>query len=128
MIDTQKFGGYNDAPPNMIELTEKEWVQSGYFSREPVFKEFRQFIIKSLNGRDTYHNFNLHYMDENSGFAITHEFYEGKVRVFKFGCDHKYKELCYKECIDKGITHFGGCYHVNECENCGHVLSYDSGD
>lgn len=125
-VNTEKFGGYNDPPPNLKEMSELEWAQSTYFSRDPIHKEFRQFVITGTNGRDTFHNFNLFYMDEHSGYAITSEYYEGKVRAFKFGCEHKYKELSQSECKEKEIRHFGSCYHVTECEKCGHIMCYDS--
>lgn len=125
-VKTEKFGGYNDPPPNFKEMTELEWAQSSYFSQDPIHKEFRQFVITGTNGRNTYHNFRLYYMDEHSGYAITNEYYEGKVRVFKFGCEHRYKELSQAECRDKKINHYGNFFHVTECENCGHIMCYDS--
>lgn len=138
-FDATKFGGFNDAPPNLREITEKEWVRSGYFSVHSFFhEEFRQFIIKSLpatsektgkilnEGRDVYHSFKLCYMDEHHGYAITHDYWEGKVRVFHFGCNHKYHELSFQECNYRGISHFGNCWHVHECRECGNIYSCDS--
>ena len=137
-FDTTKFGAYNDAPPNLKEISEKEWARSGFFAAYHFFhEEFRQFIIKSLpstssvtgkisEGRDVYHSFKLYYMDEHHGYAITNDYWEGKVRAFQFGCDHKYRELTSQECVDKGVSHFGGCWHVHECSECGNIHSCDS--
>ena len=41
---------------------------------------------------------------------------------------HAYRELSQSEAQEKGILHFGRCYHVAECTSCGVVNAYDSSD
>lgn len=43
-------------------------------------------------------------------------------------CIHEYRELTQQESRDKGITHFGRCYHVYECKKCGNYTATDSSD
>lgn len=43
-------------------------------------------------------------------------------------CVHEYKELSQQECNDKGIRHYGMCWHVYECTKCGTTMAQDSSD
>jgi hypothetical protein len=43
-----------------------------------------------------------------------------------YGCEHNYRELSVAEAREKGHNHFGMCYHVCECQKCGHINAYDS--
>lgn len=122
----EKFGGYNDIPPNLVELSEAEYVRNNYFSYEPVFVEFRQFVFENLSGKKYYHNFRLYYMDEHSGYAVTADYDAGKVRYFRFGCNHEYAELTAQQSADLGIRHFGNCYHVYKCTKCDKIRQVDS--
>lgn len=47
-------------------------------------------------------------------------------RFYAFGCDHDYREVYPSECKARGINHYGNCWHVYECEDCGHIKSEDS--
>jgi len=120
------MSNYNTAPDNMVELTEKEWAQSDYFIFDPEQVESRQFIIKSLDDRDYFHSFKLYTMHEGHGYAITHDYWAGRVRVFRFGCNHNWVGLSSEQSAELGIRHFGNCYHVQKCENCDKVRQYDS--
>ncbi len=52
----------------------------------------------------------------------------GYVREADRSCLHEYRELSQPECQQKGIAHYGMCWHVVECVHCGRQRSYDSGD
>lgn len=41
-------------------------------------------------------------------------------------CIHEMMELSQEECENKGIKHWGNCWHVTECKKCGEINSYDS--
>lgn len=41
---------------------------------------------------------------------------------------HDYKGLSQEKCRERGILHFGRCYHVSECVRCGHIHAVDSSD
>lgn len=43
-------------------------------------------------------------------------------------CIHEYKELSVEQSQQKGIKHWGMCWHVYECSKCGHTMSQDSSD
>jgi hypothetical protein len=44
-------------------------------------------------------------------------------------CQHDYgRELSQTECREKGIAHYGNCYHVYECSKCKLVYGVDSSD
>ena len=44
-------------------------------------------------------------------------------------CMHSYeKELSFEECKQRGIPHFGNCYHVYECPKCNKTFTVDSSD
>jgi hypothetical protein len=125
----EKYGGYNDAPPNWREITMEEFARSEWFTYSPVAYEHRQFIIPDLEGKDIYHSVAMFYMQGGSGFAFTNEYWENKVRIFRFDlCVHDYHGLSQEECRKRGIYHAGMCYHVMECAKCGQIYAYDSSD
>lgn len=39
---------------------------------------------------------------------------------------HDFKELTQATCRERGIAHFGMCYHVHECAICGRIRAVDS--
>ncbi|NIN00473.1 MAG: hypothetical protein GTO24_21045 [candidate division Zixibacteria bacterium] len=41
-------------------------------------------------------------------------------------CIHVFKELGVEECRERGIAHWGMCFHVYECVNCDRITSADS--
>ena len=43
-------------------------------------------------------------------------------------CIHERRELSYQECRERGIDHWGMCYHVYECKKCGNITAQDSSD
>jgi hypothetical protein len=117
---------FNTLPENMIELTEADWAQSDYFNYDPTNTEHRQLLIADVCGKEVFHNFMLYHMPDGHGYAITNEYWNGRVRVFRFGCDHEWHELCHNECEKRNISHFGNCWHVEECAKCNQIRSYDS--
>lgn len=50
-----------------------------------------------------------------------------KIRWWRFGCRHHYRDLTDAELIERRII-LRRCEHVVLCEKCGHVWSYDTGD
>lgn len=43
-------------------------------------------------------------------------------------CVHKYEEISQAECREKGIMHWGRCWHAYQCGKCGRVTGRDSSD
>ena len=143
VIDSEKEGGYNDAPPGWREITPKELAsRTHYGSRLPDTIEFRQFILPETKDaeRPVYQDVNLQRFYDGTGVAIVMNFWGGQrygddgwekgvhVRFFAFGCDHDRRELSYTECHKRGIRHEGKCWHVHECRKCGHIEGHDSSD
>ena len=142
VVDTKKDGGYNDAPPGWREITPKELARSHYADRDPDSIEFRQFILPEDKDADrvTIQNVRLLRYYDGTGISIVTSFWGGQkygndgwekeqhVRFFAFGCAHERKELSYDECKERGIYHAGRCWHVWECQKCGHTEGHDSSD
>ena len=57
---------------------------------------------------------------------LTEHTYGYARRYFRIGCEHNWKELSQKEARAEGVSHYGNCWHVNKCGDCGMVWSYDS--
>jgi hypothetical protein len=121
-------GSYNDPPPNFREVTEKEIAKSDFFVYSPKFSFFRQIDPDRLSWDEKYF-LSVHFygMSDGTGYGIATD-NSSKVRWFRYGCSHKYVEKGSKWCSERGITHWGMCYHVYECSECGHVLAQDSSD
>ena len=130
-----KWGGYNDPLPNMVELTLEEFAKSdffmycltGYETRQPIWDRLKnvKFDTSSLYGLNVFFINSPHV----SGYAMSSDYLNGKVRYFKFSqCEHNYVGLSYDECKQRGIYHAGRCYHVSVCSKCGYVNAVDSSD
>ena len=110
-------------PRNWREISEKDFARSKFFSISPNFKNFQQFTINK-----TVYNATIHLYSDGTGFSIVADYWNGKVRYFAVGCAHKWRELDQETCKERNILHFGKCYHVQECQACGWIENYDSGD
>lgn len=131
----KEWGNYNDPLPNMVEITIEEFAQSGFFTWCIEAQEHRQVdpnrIDKSklLSPITTYFSLIIFYTNgpKESGFALSGDYWNKKVRYFKFAkCYHEYTELTVEEARKEGVEHFGMCYHVCKCKKCGSLHSYDS--
>ena len=122
-----RTGGFNTAPPGMRELTEAEFATSLFFTYLPEQVEYRQFAWKDSTGKEYQTSFRLFHMHDGTGFAVTAEYYNHKVRWFHFGCDHDYRGCTDAE-IQSNRLYTGRCYHNQICQKCGHIWSYDSSD
>ena len=49
-------------------------------------------------------------------------------KIYRIGCDHKWRTINREECLQRDIWHGGRCWHVTECTECGMMRSYDSSD
>lgn len=119
-------GGYNDEPEGMTEISEEEFAQSAFFSYTPKALEFRQ--VRTKDGK--YCDLHIFWMDtekgQSEGFAFSNDYWGGKVKYYRVGCDHKYSEMSQQEAERRGYRHYGMCWHVAECTKCKKVISYDS--
>lgn len=60
----------------------------------------------------------MFWTNRSGGYAIARDFWPGKFRYFRFGCQHN----------DVSSTSGGRCYVHYRCKDCGHSWSIDSGD
>ena len=85
--------GYNDPPVNFKEITEAEFAKSQFHSYTPTHIEFRQMILKDdltpgkLAGGKMVQA-KLFWFSDDTGVAISGDYWKGKVRYFSFGCNH----------------------------------------
>lgn len=124
-------GSFNIAPPGFREVTAEEFANS----LPPwcvVATEYRQLrrdannepLPRMIDGT-------LHLFGDQTGFMIEHHYVRGngyELKYYLFGCKHAFRELSRKEAGQRGIQHFGMCYHVYECTKCGYIQSIDSSD
>jgi hypothetical protein len=83
----------------------------------------RQIIVGPNSAMESTTIFWFH----NCGMAFVHpskwdckpeggiEYDLSQCKFFEIGCDHKYGELTQKECRERGMSHYGHCWHVMEC-------------
>jgi hypothetical protein len=117
--------GYNNVPVNMTEITEKEFVQSPFFTYSFSKYEHRQAIFDVGKGAQ-YQDIKIFWLHDGSGYCMITDFWDGKLRYFRCGCNHSWVELTASDCRERNISHYGNCYHVYECSDCGYVKADDS--
>lgn len=85
--------GYNDPPVNLKEITEAEFAKSQFHSYTFTHVEFRQMILKEdlspgklTNGKMV--QAKLFWFSDDTGVAISADYWKGKIRYFSFGCNH----------------------------------------
>lgn len=127
----ERFGSYNDLPPNWREITEAEFVKGKFFSQSPEKTEFRQLTKADIKSeKDTpLVNAHLYFFHDGTGVALMDDHWAGKLRYFAFGCDHKYREVHGKELQELGFQ--GGlfaCEHAYYCDKCSDKMVVDSSD
>lgn len=119
-------GTYNTLPEPSNEVTMEEWFHyRDLYS--PRYLEFRQPLI---DGR--YRNLQIEWFwDRGYGWYVDRQYtpqYIERNVFLRFGCLHKYVELSQRDCKERGIRHYGMCWHVYRCTECGRTYSEDSSD
>jgi len=119
MISNEKIvGGYNDIPPNVKQLTEKEFAQSRFFNYSPYKVEFRQLLGKyNINGIKL-QNIHIYWFSDGYGIILMSDFWGGKVYYFEcYICNHDFINLENRM-----------CYTKSKCKKCGYIQEIDSSD
>jgi len=117
----------NLLPNGWREVSHEEFSQSAFFTYSPTHIEYRQmynddtFSSKMISAR-------LFHFSDGTGFAMSNDYWDKKVSYFRFGCEHNYRELSPEQSGERGVKHFGSCFHVYECNECNHIMSQDSSD
>ena len=124
----------NDFPKEWREISSEEFSKSIFFTYTPSFIEYRQ-MYDSTQPQVPMLSARLFHFHDGTGVAISADYchpstrhWEEKIHYYKFGCDHKYKELSKSESQGRDIPHYGMCWHVYECSTCGNLMSTDSSD
>lgn len=113
----KKWGDYNDFPPNWEEISEAEFATSQFFINSVKLIEFRQMYGREPNAHmKPCVSANLHWFNDNTGFAIVNDHANGKIKYYKFGCKHKYRELDSEEKINHPFA-------TSVCDNCAHYYA-----
>jgi len=124
-----EYGDHNNPPEPWKQITVDEYIRNSHF---PEYVERRQLM--DFNGRhyadvkiEWYHSRAYMTVMPNKWKLVDGEVvYDEDMEYYQIGCNHEYRELSQAECRTRGISHFGMCYHVTECTQCGHIYSYDS--
>src|SRR5574337_1258665 len=84
--------GYNDPPVNLKEITEAEFAKSQFHSYTFSHVEFRQMLLKDdltrARGGGKMVQAKLFWFPDDTGVAISADYWKGKIRYFSFGCNH----------------------------------------
>ncbi len=126
-----EWGRYNDPLPNMKEITAEEFAQSGFFTWSITGVEFRQIDpTRFAEGNlliptKSYISVKIFYCNGpgESGFAMSADYWEKRVRYFKFAkCYHEWEEIPGSSIGGPAFNH----YHYCKCKKCGANWEYDS--
>lgn len=138
----KNLGSYNYLPEPYAPCDIGEFYYR-FFSYDPEVIEFRQceapWEAKPVLPR-TYrgvHNCRIFWFHDIAYALFVPDKWEHKgwvcryvdtPRCYRIGCEHDWVELGQRECSERGIVHFGMCFHVEECKKCFLVQSFDSSD
>lgn len=134
------YNAVNVAPTNWRVISEAEFAKSDFFIYLWDDVKHMQLLatengdpaaVELRNGK--YYSMMLtvrifSYRNRSDGYAISRSHEDGVVFYFRWGCQHKFKELTLRECEEKQIYHGGRSFHVYKCSLCGDINSIDSSD
>lgn len=95
-------------PHGWTEITQEEFSQSNFFRYAPLATAWSRTLAGDAR---------MFFMHNDSGFALIGNYWDRKISIFKFGCEHQFKS---KE--------VGRCLTKYTCEKCGFVETIDSSD
>lgn len=134
-----KFGGFNDCPPNLKEITREEFERvTIHGSYSPKMMDYRQ-VRPGLDGKSGYTNMHLWIFGDETGVASTSVYGDGKyvAKFYKFAvCQHEYttmpEEAANEFRATKGLSPIrytrGNCCHNEICKHCGRYVFIDTSD
>lgn len=103
----------NSPPKNLVQITEKEFSQSCFFSEDAAATDWRQTQIDGADKPVV--ALRIFWYSAGHGIAITADYWAGKIRYFRCGCNHEW-------------TQIGGFMfsHTYRCKNCQIERTVDS--
>lgn len=120
-VHYDQHGTFNQYPPGWRELTAAEFAQSSFFTYQTEMVEYRQ-----MHGQGAYQSAHLNWMNDNTGFAIVNDFWEGTIKFFRFGCEHEYGDP--KPELERRQIRMFSTNHATYCIKCKHLAITDSSD
>lgn len=121
----ERFGGYNDAPPNFREIDEGDFAHGPFFSQCIRRVEHRQIV--GVAGESGLLGVQLFFFSDATGVGMSTDHRIGRIRFFAFGCDHRYREVHGNELEKLGFR--GSLFshdHALHCDKCGDKKVVDS--
>ena len=119
-VHREKFGRYNDYPPNWKECSPDEfWGKFMVYAQR--LEEYRQMYTKGTN---KYVSARLYFFDQGEGLAMVDDYDWEKFKhktpkLFKFAlCEHEWEHT--------GTPY--NCYNTYKCKKCGNTMGFDSSD
>jgi hypothetical protein len=95
-------------PHGWVEISQEEFSQSNFFRYTALATAWSRTLLGDAR---------LYFMHDDTGFALIGDYHEKKLSVFKFGCQHKFKQ-----------ENVGNCLTKYTCEKCGFAKTVDSSD
>jgi len=121
----EKLGGYNDFPPNWIEITQSDFLRRTLMC-VPQYIDYRQMYSTKKDGRtknfhQTYTPATLYIYQDLSGVAVE--------RVYQHNGTYTAKYYAFIACVhDFETVTQRMCYSKSKCKKCGYVMEIDSSD
>jgi len=106
---------YNEKYSGWEEITIEEFARSRFFTECIIAHQYKQVVLDPDKGQEGVRCF---VFIDGGGFALAGEYWEKRLRIFRFGCDH---EMEFQEQL-------GRCYRRYRCKKCGYTQDIDSSD
>jgi len=110
-------------PETWASMSEEDFAKSKFFHYTPSAIGYTQ-VFKDKDGSPLKEMLSIHFFwfdFDKTGIAVVSDYWGGKVKYFRFGCDHDFHE------VYDGVLR-GRCLHTYECKKCGSRHTVDSSD
>ena len=126
-VHANEFGTFNEFPPGWAEITEAEFAKSPHFTYAPILIEYRQ-MLRYMDGTKAtqYVAAHLQFQHDHTGYAIVNDYWAGKIRFYKFGCNHVWGDA--RPELERRGERLFAMQNANFCTKCGFLGITDSSD
>jgi hypothetical protein len=111
-------------PKGFREVDETEFARSGILTYTPRAYETR-YVADPANPEGPRISVHMLHSILSHGFAISLDEQTGRVRYFRFGCEHAWRPATEAEVLRHGMTRG---LNNQICDKCGERFSFDSTD
>lgn len=95
-------------PSGWTEITQEEFAQSDFFRYTALATGWSRTLLGDAR---------LFFMHNDTGFAMIGDYWDKKISIFKFGCQHDFKS-----------EEVGRCLTKYTCKKCSFAQTVDSSD